>query len=115
MEQSPLYANPERGQSVSITCVLESSPEDEGFYLLRTHTEPGPVLHVSKLNTSRVSPAFVSRLEHSREGNRMVITLQDLREDDSDNYVCAEEVMNSPLLSASGTMVLVKGTALLLV
>lgn len=45
----------------------------------------------------------------------MVVTLQDLREDDSDNYVCAEDVMNSPLLSASGTMVLVKGTALLLV
>ncbi|NWT84506.1 CD7 protein, partial [Lanius ludovicianus] len=76
--------------------------------LLRTQVQPGPVLYVSKLNESRVSPAFVSRLEYSRVGNRMVITLQDLQEEDSDNYVCAEEVANSSLLSASGTMVLVK-------
>ncbi|NWT21497.1 CD7 protein, partial [Vireo altiloquus] len=77
-------------------------------YLLRTHVQPDVVLHTSKLNITRVSPAFVSRLEHSREGNRVVITLQNLQEKDSDNYVCAEEVTNSPLLSASGTMVLVK-------
>ncbi|NXB55590.1 CD7 protein, partial [Struthidea cinerea] len=76
--------------------------------LLRTHMQPGRVLHVSKLNMSEVSPAFVNRLEYSREGNRMVITLQNLQEDDSDNYVCAEEVTNAPLLSASGTMVLVQ-------
>ncbi|NWW21131.1 CD7 protein, partial [Falcunculus frontatus] len=108
LEQSPLYANPEQGQSVSITCVLKSSPEHEGFYLLRTHVQPGAVLYASKLNTSRVSLAFGSRLEYSREGNRTVITLHNLQEKDSDNYVCAEEVTNSPLLSASGTMVLVK-------
>ncbi|NXH83036.1 CD7 protein, partial [Edolisoma coerulescens] len=83
-------------------------------YLLRTHVQPGTVLYVSKLNESSVSPAFKSRLEYSREGNRLVITLQDLQEKDSDNYVCAEDVNNSPLLSASGTMVLVKGTTLLL-
>ncbi|NXH27477.1 CD7 protein, partial [Myiagra hebetior] len=76
--------------------------------LLRTHVRPGTVLYVSKHNMSTVSPAFGSRLQYSRVGNRTVITLQDLREDDSDNYVCAEEVTGSPLLSASGTMVLVK-------
>ncbi|NXB31604.1 CD7 protein, partial [Eulacestoma nigropectus] len=76
--------------------------------LLRTHVQPGTVLHVSELNTSRVSPAFASRLEYSREGNGLVITLHNLQEKDSDNYVCAEEVTNSPLLSAKGTMVLVK-------
>uniref|UniRef100_A0A8C3EW07 Immunoglobulin domain-containing protein n=1 Tax=Corvus moneduloides TaxID=1196302 RepID=A0A8C3EW07_CORMO len=108
LEQSPLYANPEQGQSVRITCVLKSSPEAEGFYLLRTHVQPAIVLHGSKLNRSRVSPAFMSRLEYSQVGNRTVITLHDLQEDDSDNYVCAEEVTNSPLLSSSGTMVLVK-------
>ncbi|NXS15174.1 CD7 protein, partial [Mystacornis crossleyi] len=108
LEQSPLYANPEQGQSVSITCVLKSSPEDEGLFLLRTHVQPGTVLHVSNLNVSRVSSAFENRLQYSREGNRMVITLHKLQEKDSDNYVCAEEVTNSPLLSASGTMVLVK-------
>ncbi|NXH98133.1 CD7 protein, partial [Pachycephala philippinensis] len=108
LEQSPLYANPERGQSVNITCVLKSSAEHEGLYLLRTHVQPGRVLYPLKPNVSRVSPAFASRLQYSREGNRMVITLQNLQEKDSDNYVCAADVANSPLLSASGTMVLVK-------
>ncbi|NWV46549.1 CD7 protein, partial [Daphoenositta chrysoptera] len=108
LEQSPLYANPEQGQSVSITCVLKSSPEDEGLFLLRTQVQPGTVLYVSNLNLSRVSPAFASRLEYSREGNRIEITLHNLQEEDSDNYVCAEDVANSPLLSASGTMVLVR-------
>ncbi|NXF20030.1 CD7 protein, partial [Rhodinocichla rosea] len=107
-EQSPLHANPEQGQSVSITCVLKSSREDEKFYLLRTHVQPGTVLSVSNLNGSKVSPAFGNRLEYSREGNRMVVILHKLQEKDSDNYICAQEVKGSPLLSASGTMVLVK-------
>ncbi|NXO09559.1 CD7 protein, partial [Oriolus oriolus] len=76
--------------------------------LLRTHVQPSRVLYVSKPNVSEVSPAFSDRLEYSREGNRMVVTLHKLQEKDSDNYVCAEEVANSSLLSASGTMVLVK-------
>ncbi|NWV42065.1 CD7 protein, partial [Grantiella picta] len=108
LEQSPLSANPERGQSVSITCVLRSSPGHEGLYLLRTHVQPGQVLYVSNLNVSEVSPAFENRLEYSKEGNKMVITLHKLQEKDSDNYVCAEEVEKSPLLSASGTMMLVQ-------
>ncbi|NXR25173.1 CD7 protein, partial [Cinclus mexicanus] len=109
LEQSPLYANPERGQSVSITCVLKSSPEVQKFYLLRAHVQPGTVLSVSNLSVSQVSPAFGNRLDYSREGNRTVITLHNLQEEDSDNYICAEDVMDSPLSSASGTMVLVKG------
>ncbi|NWZ73688.1 CD7 protein, partial [Acrocephalus arundinaceus] len=108
LEQSPLHANPEQGQSVSITCVLKSFPEDEKFYLLRTHVQPALVLSVSRLNKSEVSAAFENRLEYSREGNRTVITLHNLQEKDSDNYICAEQVKGSPLLSASGTMVLVK-------
>ncbi|XP_064251807.1 T-cell antigen CD7 isoform X2 [Passer domesticus] len=107
VEQSPLHANPEQGQSVSITCVLKSSAEDE-FLLLRTHVQPNKVLSVSKLNILKVSPDFENRLEYSREGNRIVVTLHKLQEKDSDNYVCAQEVQDSPLLSASGTMVLVK-------
>lgn len=77
--------------------------------------QPGTVLSVSNLNASRVSSAFENRLEYSREGSRSVITLHNLQGKDSDNYVCAEEVKGSPLLSASGTMVLVQGTTLLLV
>ncbi|XP_056361633.1 T-cell antigen CD7-like isoform X1 [Oenanthe melanoleuca] len=109
LEQSPLSANPERGQSVSITCVLSSSRGTDEFLLLRAHMQPGRVLSVSNLNVSWVSPAFGNRLEYSREGNRAVITLHNLQEEDSDNYICAEEVKDSSLLSARGTMVLVKG------
>ncbi|NXY24722.1 CD7 protein, partial [Atrichornis clamosus] len=108
LKQSPLYANPGQGQSISITCELKSSPEDEGIYLLRTHVQPGEVLYVSHRNVSRASPAFKNRWEYSKEGKSVVITLQNLQQNDSDNYVCAEEVKDSPLLSASGTMVLVK-------
>ncbi|NWX62590.1 CD7 protein, partial [Promerops cafer] len=108
LEQSPLYANPEQGQPVRITCVLKSSAKNEKFSLLRAHMQPGRVLSVSNLNVSEVSPAFGDRLEYSREGNRIVITLRNLQEKDSDNYICAEEVRDSPLLSARGTMVLVK-------
>ncbi|NWR22848.1 CD7 protein, partial [Emberiza fucata] len=108
LEQSPLHANPEQGQSVNITCVLKSSSEDEKFYLLRSHVQPGTVLSVSNINSSEVSSAFGNRLEYSREGNRIVIILHELQEKDSDYYICAQEVKGSPLLSASGTMVLVK-------
>ncbi|NXC00324.1 CD7 protein, partial [Orthonyx spaldingii] len=77
--------------------------------VLRTQVQPSTVLYVSNLSESKVSPAFENRLEYSREGNRTVITLHKLQEKDSDNYVCAEEVTKTPLLSASGTMVLVQG------
>ncbi|NXE87582.1 CD7 protein, partial [Menura novaehollandiae] len=109
LKQSPLYASPERGQSISITCELKSSPEDEGIYLLRTHVQPAEVLYVSDLNVSRVPPAFANRLEYSKEGKSIVITLHNLQQNDSDNYVCVEKVKDSALHSASGTMVLVKG------
>lgn len=77
--------------------------------------QPGTVLSVSNLNVSEVSSAFGNRLGYSREGNRAVVTLHRLQEQDSDIYICAQDVKGSPLLSASGTMVLVKGTTLLLV
>uniref|UniRef100_A0A8D2QG60 Immunoglobulin domain-containing protein n=1 Tax=Zonotrichia albicollis TaxID=44394 RepID=A0A8D2QG60_ZONAL len=112
LEQSPLHANPEQGQSVNITCELKSSHEEEKFYLFRTHVQPGTVLSVSNLSRSEVSPAFGNRLEYSREGNRIVVILHKLQEKDSDNYICAQEVKGSALLSARGTMVLVKGITL---
>ncbi|NXF07389.1 CD7 protein, partial [Smithornis capensis] len=78
-------------------------------YLLKTHVHPGIVLHVSNQNAARILPAFAHRLQYSKEGKQIVITLHNLQKNDSDNYVCAEELKNSTLLSASGTMVLVKG------
>ncbi|NXM25496.1 CD7 protein, partial [Oxyruncus cristatus] len=79
--------------------------------LLKTHVQPDSVLYVSDQNTARILPAFADRLEYSKEGKQIVITLHNLRENDSDNYVCAEEVKNvknTRLLSTSGTMLLVK-------
>ncbi|NXU90579.1 CD7 protein, partial [Xiphorhynchus elegans] len=111
LRQSPLYASPQAGQSVSITCEMNSSAGSDGIYLLKTHVQPEVILNVSNLGTSRVSPAFAHRLNHSREGNQMVITLHNLQKSDTDNYVCVEEVKsadNTHLLSARGTMVLVQ-------
>uniref|UniRef100_A0A8C8EEV5 Uncharacterized protein n=1 Tax=Otus sunia TaxID=257818 RepID=A0A8C8EEV5_9STRI len=58
VEQSPLYVNPQQGQSISITCALRSSREDEEIYLLKTHMQPERVLHVSSQNDSTIFPAF---------------------------------------------------------
>lgn len=107
--------NPQQGQSVSITCALKTSHEDEGIYLLKTHMQPEPVLYVSSQNTSTVFPAFANRLEYSKEGGKIVITLHNLWRNDSDIYVCAGVVKNSSFLSVnrSGTMMLIKGILLL--
>ncbi|NWI85038.1 CD7 protein, partial [Pitta sordida] len=76
--------------------------------LLKTHVQPETVLYVSNQDAASILPAFADRLNYTKEGKQIVITLHDLQKNDSDNYVCAEEVENSPLLSAKGTMVLVK-------
>lgn len=117
MEQSPLYVNPQQGQSVNITCALKSSHEEEGIFLLKTHMQPERVLHVSSQNTSTISPAFANRLEYSKQEKKIVITLHNLQKNDSDIYVCAGVVKNFSFLQVnrSGTMVLIKGTVLLLV
>ncbi|KAM6344286.1 T-cell antigen CD7 isoform 1-T1 [Alca torda] len=108
VEQSPLYVNPQEGQSVSITCAWRSS--DEGIYLLKIHMQPERVLYVSSQNTSTISPAFANRLEYSKEDKKIVITLHNLWKNDSDTYVCAGVLKNSSSLSVnrSGTMMLVK-------
>ncbi|NXA07545.1 CD7 protein, partial [Sapayoa aenigma] len=83
-------------------------------YLLKTHVQPERVLYVPNQNAATILPAFAGRLNYSKEGKKIVITLHNLQKNDSDNYVCAEVVKNSPLLSARGTMVLVKGMFLLI-
>ncbi|NXF81884.1 CD7 protein, partial [Sclerurus mexicanus] len=79
--------------------------------LLKTHVQPELILHVSNLSTTKVLPAFAGRLDYSKGEKQIVITLRKLQKNDTDNYVCAEEIKaakNTRLLSASGTMVLVK-------
>ncbi|XP_074778466.1 T-cell antigen CD7 [Athene noctua] len=110
IEQSPLYVNPQQGQSISITCALNSSHEDEGIYLLKTHMQPERVLYVSSQNDSTIFPAFANRLEYSKQEKKIVITLHNLQKNDSDIYVCAGVVKNFSFLSVnrSGTMMLIK-------
>ncbi|KAM9637988.1 T-cell antigen CD7 isoform 2-T4 [Morphnus guianensis] len=110
VEQSPLYVNPQQGQSINITCALKSSHEDEGFYLLKTQMQPERVLYVSSQNGSTIFPAFANRLEYSKEEKKILITLHNLQKNDSDIYVCAGMLKNSTFLSVnrSGTMVLIK-------
>uniref|UniRef100_A0A8C4VCU6 Immunoglobulin domain-containing protein n=1 Tax=Falco tinnunculus TaxID=100819 RepID=A0A8C4VCU6_FALTI len=109
IEQSPLYVNPQQGQSINITCALKSSQEDEEIYLLKTRVQPERVLYISNQNTS-ISPAFANRLEYSKEEHKIVITLHNLRKNDSDIYVCAVVMENFSSISAdgSGTMLLIK-------
>ncbi|KAM6377232.1 T-cell antigen CD7 [Pluvialis apricaria] len=110
VEQSPPYANPQQGQSVSITCALRSSHEEEGIYLLKTHKRPEIVLHVSSQDDSTIFPAFANRLEYSKEEKKIVITLHNLWKTDSDMYVCAGVLKNSSSLSVNrrGTMILIE-------
>ncbi|NXS99992.1 CD7 protein, partial [Jacana jacana] len=77
--------------------------------LLKTQRQPERVLYVSSQNASIISSAFTNRLEYSKEEKKIVITLHNLRKNDSDLYVCAGVLKKSShlLASRSGTMVLV--------
>ncbi|NXT34991.1 CD7 protein, partial [Pelecanoides urinatrix] len=79
-------------------------------FLLKTHMQPERVLYVSSQNASTIFPVFANRLEYSKQEEKIVITLHNLQKNDSDMYVCAGVVKNSPLLSVngSGTMMLIK-------
>uniref|UniRef100_A0A8C2YHB0 CD7 molecule n=1 Tax=Coturnix japonica TaxID=93934 RepID=A0A8C2YHB0_COTJA len=111
IEQSPQSVSTQQGESINITCVLKSSHEDEEIMLLKIHMQLENVLCVSSQNTSTISPTFANRLECSKQEEKLVITLHNLQESDTDIYVCAAALKNSSLtVSESGTMLLVKGT-----
>ena len=102
IEQSPLSVHAQQGESINITCVLKSSNEK--------------VLYVLSQNTTTISPTFANRLEYSKQEKKLVITLHNLQENDTDIYVCAAVLKNSSFsVSESGTMVLVKGTVCLII
>lgn len=96
--------------------MLKSSLEDEGTVLLKTRMQPEKVFYVSSQNTTTIFPTFANRLEYSKQEKKLVITLHNLQEDDTDIYVCAAGLKNSSLsVNESGTMVLVKGTVCLII
>ncbi|XP_032055668.1 T-cell antigen CD7 [Aythya fuligula] len=111
VEQSPLVVNIQQGQSLNITCALNSSYKDEEICLLKTHTQPEGVLCVSSQKALEIFPVFANRLEYSKEEKKLVVTLHNLQQSDNDVYVCAAVLNNSFLFSVSqrGTMVMVKG------
>ncbi|XP_066836166.1 T-cell antigen CD7 isoform X2 [Anser cygnoides] len=111
VEQLPRIVDIQQGQSISITCALNSSYEDEEICLLKIHMQPEGVLCVSSQKALEIFPAFANRLEYSKQEKKLVITLHNLQQSDSDVYVCATVLKNSSLFSVSqrGTMVLVKG------
>uniref|UniRef100_A0A8B9DS85 Immunoglobulin domain-containing protein n=1 Tax=Anser cygnoides TaxID=8845 RepID=A0A8B9DS85_ANSCY len=115
VEQLPRIVDIQQGQSISITCALNSSYEDEEICLLKIHMQPEGVLCVSSQKALEIFPAFANRLEYSKQEKKLVITLHNLQQSDSDVYVCATVLKNSSLFSVSqrGTMVLVKGIAIL--
>lgn len=115
VEQSPLVVDIQQGQSLNITCALNSSYKDEEICLLKTHTQPEGVLCVSSQKALEIFPVFANRLEYSKEEKKLVITLHNLQQSDNDVYVCAAVLNNSFLFSVSqrGTMVMVKGIVLL--
>ncbi|KFP33008.1 hypothetical protein N325_05337, partial [Colius striatus] len=78
--------------------------------LLKTHEQPERVLYVSHQNTT-IAPGFAQRLEYLKEEKKIVITLNNLEENDSGVYVCAGVLKNSSVLevSRSGTILLIKG------
>ncbi|KFO71656.1 T-cell antigen CD7, partial [Cuculus canorus] len=78
--------------------------------LLKTHTQPEKVLHVSSQNVATIFPAFAKRLEYSKQEKKIVITLHDLQKTDTDIYVCVGVLRNSSFLSVNrnGTMMLIK-------
>ncbi|NXI62313.1 CD7 protein, partial [Anseranas semipalmata] len=79
--------------------------------LIKSHMQLERVLYVSSQNAPTIFPAFANRLEYSKQEKKLVITLHNLQQNDSDIYVCAAVLKNSSLFSVSqsGTMVLVKG------
>ncbi|NXJ15990.1 CD7 protein, partial [Odontophorus gujanensis] len=78
-------------------------------FLLKTHIQLEKVLYVSSQNAVTIFPAFDNRLEYSNQENKLVITLHNLRKNDTDLYVCAAALKTSSLImSEGGTMVLVE-------
>ncbi|NXT51501.1 CD7 protein, partial [Pluvianellus socialis] len=79
-------------------------------YLLKTHMQSETVLYVSRQNSSTISSAFADRLNYSKEEKKIVVTLNNLQENDSGIYQCAGILKNAASLSVSrsGTIVLIK-------
>ncbi|OXB54998.1 hypothetical protein ASZ78_005970 [Callipepla squamata] len=112
IDQSPLSVIAQQGESINITCTLESAHEEIIFF--KAHIQLEKLLHASSQKAVTISHAFANRLEFSNQEKELVITLHNLQKNDTDMYVCAAVLKNSLTMSESGTMVLVEGTVCLI-
>lgn len=77
----------EEGQSVNLTC--EFMHMIEGLYLKRTLGKPTDVLYITYHGKiKREDAAYENRTEYFEVNNTATITLKQLKENDSDAYMC---------------------------
>ncbi|KAM3846944.1 T-cell antigen CD7 [Vipera latastei] len=77
----------EEGQSVNLTC--EFMHTIEGLYLKRTLGKPTDVLYITYHGKiKKEDAAYKNRTEYFEVNNTATITLKQLKENDSDGYMC---------------------------
>lgn len=77
----------EEGQSVNLTCKFMHTIE--GLYLKRTFAKPTNVLYITYHGKIKNEDhAYENRTEYFEVNNTATITLKQLKENDSDGYIC---------------------------
>uniref|UniRef100_A0A8B9UJK7 Immunoglobulin domain-containing protein n=1 Tax=Anas zonorhyncha TaxID=75864 RepID=A0A8B9UJK7_9AVES len=110
LEQSTDVVSVWEGDSVSITCSMYNSENELGMYL-RTRVQPENVLYVPKDKKPTVNKAFVDRIKYSKEGAKLTVTLLNVRESDSNFYLCTRFIIRNDRhvrLDGKTTIVVVK-------
>ncbi|XP_025959665.2 T-cell antigen CD7 [Dromaius novaehollandiae] len=106
---SPGFISAWEGDSISITCPMENSENEEGTYL-RTSIRPTNVLYLSRQNTSFILPALADRINYSNKGKNLRIALHNVQKNDSDIYLCTKFIKKGNYIKLDGkrTMVVVR-------
>uniref|UniRef100_A0A8C3NT84 Uncharacterized protein n=1 Tax=Geospiza parvula TaxID=87175 RepID=A0A8C3NT84_GEOPR len=109
-EQSTDVISAWEGDSISITCPINHSEYQLGMYL-RNIRQNVNVIYCPKEKPPLINPAFANRVECSKEGENLRITLHRLQESDSEIYVCTEMFKIKEVYRKT-IIVLVKGIAI---
>ncbi|XP_058023883.1 uncharacterized protein LOC131190563 [Ahaetulla prasina] len=96
----------EEGQSVNLTC--KYMHRIEGLYLKRTFGDVTKPLYVTQHGKiKREDPAYANRTEYFEMNNMATITLKQLKENDSDVYLCrAGMFINNDLVQENSPPIL---------
>lgn len=93
---------------------MKGSENEVGMYLT-TSIQPVNVVYFSQHSSSYILPALADRVKYSKEGRNLRITLNNVRESDSNIYRCTKYVKNTghhKKLIGKITVVVVKGIAI---